>query len=192
MARHRQNRYLVLRTKSEKEKCGLPCGVVDAYQANFAGLDHANLATAARVPFETTGLDFSEDASRLHPIRFPAAVQSKLGANHSFVELELRDEDSLHLQGNIERLTSSENAFLQLSKEYTDFHFEPDHQKAAAAVKRQSGGKPSKAVLGHAGCLQPGQLLLCSHLARMLCLNMPVCSFSASWDTSHTAAVLPK
>ena len=50
MARHRQHRYLVLRTKSEKEKCGLPCGVVDAYQAKFVGLDHANLATAAR-PF---------------------------------------------------------------------------------------------------------------------------------------------
>ena len=39
-----------------------------------------------RAPFETTGLDFSEDASRLHPIRFPAAVQSKLGANHGFVD----------------------------------------------------------------------------------------------------------
>ena len=70
-----------------------PCGVVDAYQAKTVGVDHANVATAACVLFETTGLDFREDACRLHPIHFPAAVQYKLGANHSFVELDLRDEN---------------------------------------------------------------------------------------------------
>ena len=79
------------------------------------GGDHATLATAACVLFETTGLDFSEEDSGLHPIRFPAAVQSKLGASHSFVELELRDEDSLHLKGNIERLTSPITGSFQTS-----------------------------------------------------------------------------
>ena len=159
IARHRQHGYLVLRTKSEKEKWGLPRGVVDAYQAKFVGVNHATLATAACVLLETTGLDFSEDASRLHRIHFPAAVQSKLGAKHIFAELELRDEDSLHLKGNSERLTSPntgpKNFFLQLSNEYTDFYFEPDRRKVAAAVRRQSEGKPSKAVWGMQAVYNP-------------------------------------
>ena len=159
IARHRQHGYLVLRTRSKKDKCGLPCGVLDAYQAKFVGVNHASLATAARVLFETTGLDFSEDASRLHPIHFPAAVQSKLGAKHIFAELELRDEDSLHLKGNSERLTSPNTGpksfFLQLSNEYTDFYFEPDRRKVAAAVRRQSEGKPSKAVWGMQAVYNP-------------------------------------
>ena len=117
--------------------------MVDAYQAKFVGVNHATLATAACVLLETTGLDFSEDASRLHRIHFPAAVQSKLGAKHIFAELELRDEDSLHLKGNSERLTSPntgpKNFFLQRSNEYTDVYFEPDRGKAAAAVRHQSG-----------------------------------------------------
>ena len=78
------------------------------------------MATAACVLLETTGLDFSEDASRLHRIHFPAAVQSKLGAKHIFAELELRDEDSLHLKGNSERFNfaqyGSEELFLAAVK----------------------------------------------------------------------------
>ena len=137
IARHRWHEYLVLRTKSRRSGRG-PCNFGDRSMRPFR--DHP-------------------PGGRLHPIRFPATVQSKLGANHSFVELELRDEDSLHLKGNIERLTSPntgpKNFSLQLSNEYTDFHFEPDRQKAAAAVKRQPGGKPSKAVWGMQAVYNP-------------------------------------
>ena len=103
IAHHNRHGYLVLRSPSENGgRYGLPYGVVDAYQAKFMGMDRAALATAARALLETTGLDFCEDAGRLHPIRFPASVQAKLGSNHSFVGLELRDEDSLHLRLDVE------------------------------------------------------------------------------------------
>ena len=141
----------MLRSPSDNGgRYGLPYGIVDAYQAKFVGMDRATLATAARALLEATGLDFSEDAGRLHPIRFPAAVQSKIGANHSFVGLELRDEDSLHLRGNLVGLTQPKTGqndfYLRLSEDHAAFYFEPDRRKAASALRRQSGGKPSKAL----------------------------------------------
>ena len=152
IARHRRHGYLVLRSQSENGgRYALPCGVTDPYQVKFAGIDRASLATAAKVLCETTGLDFIENDHRLHPIRFPASVQSRLGQQYSFVSLELRDEDSVHLRSdNLEGLTlpktGQKKFYLRLSQNHTAFYFEPDRLKAASAIKRQSGGKPAKAL----------------------------------------------
>mmetsp|Transcript_1762 Transcript_1762/g.3168 ORF Transcript_1762/g.3168 Transcript_1762/m.3168 type:complete len:185 (-) Transcript_1762:305-859(-) len=149
IARHNRYGYLLLRSR-EKGGYKLPGGLVDSNEAKYLGLENATVVAAVRDLLQATGMDLTSETHRLHRIRFPAGVQSKLGMNYNFYELQLRDDDSLHLKGDLRGLTQPKTGqsdfYLRLSDENKGFYFEPDRQKAASALKRQSNGKPSKAL----------------------------------------------
>ena len=68
----------------------------------------------------------------------------------SYWRLQTRGFQEQLRRGDLAGLTGPKTGqhgfYLRLSEDHAAFYFEPDRQRAASALKRQSGGKPSKAL----------------------------------------------
>eukprot|EP00949_MAST-11_sp_MAST-11-sp1_P005361 g5361.t1 len=156
IAMHREHGVLLL--QAEKRKKGvhfqLPGGRIDKQEVDQydSCLEGAQRAAAARELFEETGIDLRGENSsrRLIQLDFPESMLSSIGNRRCFFFLDLCDEDAPSADHDSERPITGEDFKLKISKEHTGFMFERNIERAAAAVKKHSGGKCSKALYAFA------------------------------------------